>query len=143
MSSSKPPLTDLGKRYTHPTGPLHDAIGHTGKSGMTPVTETQLELETDRANGIEAYQRKRFRSLTMREVHGIGAFAPLHESRPSQDGMRPIGVDYSAGFDYFAYAYPFHKVFHRRNWSIDKPVALPRWLLPGGKSGYWEVRLVS
>lgn len=137
MNPSPPPLTKLAEKYTHPTGSLHDVIGFTGKSGLTPVTKEQLELDKDGATRLEKYQRRRFRAFTTRELHNMGAFAPTYKSREDSDGIEFFGVDYYAGFDRFLL--PLHPLFYRTRWGSGRPRAVPRFLLPGGKSGLWEV----
>lgn len=137
MNRIPPPLTELAEKYTHPTGPLHDAIGFTGKSGLTPVTKEQLEFDENGATRLEKYQRRRFRAFTTRELHDMGVFAPTYESREDTDGMRYVGVDYYAGFDHVLF--PLHPLFYQTKWGRGRPKAVPRFSLPGGKSGLWEV----
>jgi len=129
--------TVLALKYTHPAGPFHTVLAYTGKSGLTPVTEEDFRADYDAASRLEEYQRRRFCGFTTLELHEIEAFAPTYGSRLGVVRELQTHLEFEAGMpDDFE----LHYIFNRGSWRSDRPTAVPRFLLTGGKSGYWEVR---
>lgn len=125
MSTPGPiaPLTELAKKYTHPTGPKHTEIARTGKSGLTPLSTpiSPSPAEQARYEELDLYQRDRFKAFSTKDLVDIDAFARTSFEKVYYDDN------------------PINKLFARNKWSPENDNSVPCYLLPGGLGGYWQV----
>jgi hypothetical protein len=144
---SPEPLTELAERYTHPTGPNHSTIAYTGKSGLTPITPYPTNLpfrdreEREYNIQLEAYQLWRFCGFRTQQLDEMEALAPTYRSRftTAEKLKQGRGVNFKG----LGSSVPIHPLYTRDKWETRFRASRPRFLLPGGKSGYWEVRIVE
>jgi hypothetical protein len=133
------PLTELAKKYTHPTGPKHKIIAHTGKSGMSPVyipLGIQPGLSANQRKYIEvfeAYQRGRLHKFSAQQLVDLEAFAPFYTS-PTLDGIEDIGIDFAN-----LQSIPIHPLFAKSRWTSSPYKHIGKYPLGNGRPGYFEV----
>jgi len=139
MNSDNPPkLTELAKRYGHPKGPEHKAIAFTGKSGLTPIDPLFPNTNLAFADALEKYQRLRFYNFTTQELVDLESFAPQYNGyEVGGKTVDPITLQN------FADKVSIHPVYTRDKWGTESRKSHPRFPLPGGRSGFFEVRTTS
>lgn len=117
------PLTDLARKYTHPTGSEHIGIAGTGKSRLTPLPTPISPTETERARyeELDLYQRVRFQELSTQDLVDLNAFAPTSTAQVTFDDN------------------PINALFAQNKWDVDNYNSVPFFLLPRGLGGYWQV----
>ena len=149
------PLTELAKKYSHPTGPDHKIIAGTGKSGLTPLpprSPLASKVEKKRRENLERYQRKRCHGFTVTQLVQMEAFAPLwkswrDEGRAAAKRAQPMTEAQNVLKSVFprSLAYkgevvmPLHPLFMRKHWRDKLPKGQARFTLPGGRHGNWCV----
>jgi hypothetical protein len=136
-------LTPLAKRYTHPIGRKHAVLAYTGKSGLTPITpysEKGPVLNPDkkkRTAQLEEYQLWRFNGLRTQQLVEIEAFAPTYKSQLNiyEQAKQGLGVNFQG----LGLSVPIHPLYAKVNWENTCLKTKPWYILPGGKSGHWQV----
>jgi hypothetical protein len=146
-SKGKRDLTDLAKRYTHPTGRNHATLANTGKSGLTPIPPypenrpLPSQTERERIAQLEAYQMWRFLGFRIQNLVEMEAFAPSYKSDLALYEQFRQGS--AANFKGLGANVPVHPLFSRNKWAKACFKSRPWYLLPGGKSGHWQVTYSS
>jgi hypothetical protein len=131
--------------YTHPTGKNHSVLAFSGKSGLTPVDPQPVQppfpsaRKRKRQKELEKYQVWRFFGFRTQRLAEMGAFAPTYTSQLTQG--QQIFQGQGEAFVGLGTHVPIHPIYSR-DYSVGGGQFLcrPRFLLPGGKSGYWGVR---